>query len=394
MIVEPANQPAHAPSSEHLEAPTCDSAARVYTPDEFQHASWGATYPGGAQPPALRGADGSANPQPEAGATHQLGSQLLGFRLLKELGQGAFGRVFLAQQGDLSDREVVLKVSPSVEVESRILARLQHTNIVPIYSIHRAGAIQAVCMPYFGATTLAHVMQGLADRPSLPLTGEALLGTIQGRRSTLGDAPVSDGRSDGPAPVPPAQGAAELKGAKGPVEVLQGLSYVDAVLWIAARLADGLAHAHERGIIHRDLKPANVLITDEGQPMLLDFNMAQDTRRDVAALAQVGGTLPYMAPEQLDALRRDAPLVDATGDVYSLGVILYELLAGCHPFVHYHGPVRDVLTKMIQERQGPPPSLRRWNRDVSPAVEAIIRHCLEPDTARRYRSARELKEDL
>jgi serine/threonine protein kinase/tetratricopeptide (TPR) repeat protein len=396
MIVEPATQaPAHAPPSEHLEAPTCDGAARVYQPDEFEHASWGATYPGGAQPPALRGADGSANPQPEAGGTHQLGSQLLGFRLLKELGQGAFGRVFLAQQGDLADREVVLKVSPSVEVESRILARLQHTNIVPIYSIHRAGALQAVCMPYFGSTTLAHVMQGLADRPSLPQTGEALLVTIQGRRSTLGNAPSTKGpRPEAPAPVAPLQETAELSGANGPVEILQGLSYVDAVLWIGARLADGLAHAHDRGIIHRDLKPANVLITDEGQPMLLDFNMAQDTRRDVAALAQVGGTLPYMAPEQLDALKRDAPLVDATGDVYSLGVILYELLAGCHPFVHYHGPVREVLTKMIQERQGPPPSLRRWNRDVSPAVEAIVRNCLEPERARRYRSARELKEDL
>src|SRR5438874_10958941 len=104
MIVEPADQPAHAPSSEHLEAATCASAPRVYQPEEFQHASWGATYPGGAQPPALRGADGPANPQPEPGAAQQLGSQLLGFRLLKELGQGAFGRVFLAQQGDLADR--------------------------------------------------------------------------------------------------------------------------------------------------------------------------------------------------------------------------------------------------------------------------------------------------
>jgi serine/threonine protein kinase/Flp pilus assembly protein TadD len=396
MIVEPANQtPAQAPASEYLEAATCDSPPRVLMPEHFQHASYGATYPGGAQPPAWREADSSSPPQTEAGATHEVGSRLLGFRLLKQLGQGAFGRVFLAQQGDLADREVVLKVSPSVEMESRILARLQHTNIVPIYSIHRAGAIQAVCMPYFGSTTLAHVMQGLADRPSLPQTGEALLGTMQGRRSTLGNAPsTKGGRDESPALVPPVQEKAELKGANGPVEILQGLSYVDAVLWIGARLADGLAHAHERGIVHRDLKPANVLITDEGQPMLLDFNMAQDTRRDVAALAQVGGTLPYMAPEQLDALRRDAPLVDATGDVYALGVILYELLTGCHPFVHHRGAVRDVLTKMIQERQGPPPSLRRWNRNVSPAVEAIVRHCLEPDRARRYSSARELKEDL
>ena len=80
--------------------------------------------------------------------------------------------------------------------------------------------------------------------------------------------------------------------------------YVDAVLWIGARLADGLAHAHERGIVHRDLKPANVLLTDDGQPMLLDFNLAQDTklgqRRPRHASA---ARLPYMAPEQLEALR-------------------------------------------------------------------------------------------
>src|SRR5205807_10548510 len=83
------------------------------------------------------------------------GTEFCGFRILAELGRGAFGRVYLAQQRDLASRYVVLKVSPDIFGESQALAQLQHTNIVPIYSVHRARPFQAVCMPYFGSTTLA-----------------------------------------------------------------------------------------------------------------------------------------------------------------------------------------------------------------------------------------------
>src|SRR5262249_60877564 len=98
----------------------------------------------------------------------EAGTELMGFRLLTELGKGAFGRVLLAQQGDLANRHVVLKVSPNIDGEARVLARLQHTNIVPIYSVHRAGALQAVCMPYFGATTLADVIKEIRGPAALP----------------------------------------------------------------------------------------------------------------------------------------------------------------------------------------------------------------------------------
>jgi tetratricopeptide (TPR) repeat protein len=164
---------------------------------------------------------------------------------------------------------------------------------------------------------------------------------------------------------------------------------------VAARVADGLAHAHERGILHRDLKPANILFADDGEPVLLDFNLAADTSaRAGVSVALVGGTLPYMAPEHLGAFREGEANVDARSDVYALGVILYELLTGAHPFPVRTGPVDLILPGMIADRRGPVPDVRRANPAVSPAVASIVGHCLEPDPARRYRSARELQEDL
>src|SRR5581483_4157384 len=127
---------------------------------------------------------------------------------------------------------------------------------------HRAGLFQAVCMPYFGPTTLEDILDALRGRPSMPTSGKVLVELLRERRSHF---PASGER----APLPPSgltnpRSAAEAE-AILPVYLLERSSYVDAVLWIAARVADGLAHAHERGILHRDLKPANVLLTDEGR---------------------------------------------------------------------------------------------------------------------------------
>jgi tetratricopeptide (TPR) repeat protein len=172
------------------------------------------------------------------------------------------------------------------------------------------------------------------------------------------------------------------------------MSYVEAILWVAAGVAEGLAHAHERGVVHRDLKPANVLLTDDGTPMLLDFNLSEDARARPGDSTGVGGTLPYMAPEHLRAFRGEAFTVDARSDLYSLGVILYELLGGRHPFPRHKKPCAATLERMLAERQAGPPSLRRLNKMVPPAVWSIVRHCLEPAPERRYQSARQLLEDL
>ncbi len=340
----------------------------------------------------------------------ECGTRFLDFELVGELGRGTFGRVFLAKQGNLAGRSVALKITAEQSVESRALAQLQHTHIVPVYSVHRSGPFHAVVMPYFGSATLVDLLRDLKGQETQPQSGTALVSTLHARiqggkaRSEKSAAAVATIRPSGTLtesdhdgeivhdlPIPASTPA------MAPSEVLQTLgdmSYVQALLWIGTRIADALAHAHERGILHRDLKPANILLTDQG-PMLLDFNLAADTKGAAqATAARLGGTLPYMAPEHLDAFRDVTRGVDGRSDIYSLGVILYELLCGRRPYATLQGPVKDVLETMIQDRRFAPPSLSGRNKAVTPAIEAIIARCLQADPALRYQTARHLQEDL
>ncbi|MBA4065199.1 MAG: hypothetical protein C0501_16090 [Isosphaera sp.] len=320
---------------------------------------------------------------PEAGRFPEPGAEVVGFRLARELGRGAFARVYLAEQADLAGRFVALKLSTRLVAEAQTLARLQHTNIVPVYSVHRVGRFHAVCMPYLGAATLADVLHRLRDQGSVPATAEGLVGTVTGRRA---DSTVpGDGDPDPVRPDP---------GYTGPLDALRRRSHVGAVLWIGAELADGLAHAHDRGVVHRDLKPANVLLTDEGRPMLLDFNLAADAGRAEPEVGTVGGTPSHMAPEQLAALAGAPATVDARSDLYALGVILYELLTGRPPHPVPPGRFREQLAELRVARSALPPPARAVNPAVTPAVDAILARCLAPDPAARYPSARHLHEDL
>jgi serine/threonine protein kinase/tetratricopeptide (TPR) repeat protein len=333
------------------------------------------------------------------------GRDFLGFRLETVIGRGAFGRVFLARQRELANRLVVLKVTAERAGESQTLAQLQHTNIVPIYSVHAQDPFVGLCMPYFGTTTMADIVGILGSGAALPQSGKQLVTTLNSRRkmTEARGTPAGSARTGAGLPVaaasePAATDEGTPKSARGrggvTLEALEGFSYVHAVLWIGARLADGLRHAHARGILHRDLKPANVLLTDDGQPMLLDFNLSEDTKlRGSAAAARAGGTLPYMSPEQLETFRDGRPL-DERSDLYALGLILFELLTGKPAFPWRHGSSDVVVEKMLVDRKTGRPRLRCHNGRVSPAVESIVLHCLEYDPARRYRSARDLQEDI
>jgi len=328
------------------------------------------------------------------------GATFLGFRLVEELGRGAFGRVYLARQGDLAGRPVALKVACDIADESQTLAQLQHTNIVPIYSFHRSGPFQAVCMPYFGRTTLSHVVRHISGRATFPSSGKELRSSLEIVNGAASSGDTSAKPGSDPSPSSHVLPAIVSTHSPGQLEAfdgwarLEGLSYIEAILTLGSQVAEALGHAHRRGILHRDLKPANVLLTDDGRPMLLDFNLAEDVKQRPAERASIGGTLPYMAPEHIEAYRTGNSRPDERSDLFSLGVILFELLTGRHPFPIHKRPTPESIQTMISERHNPPPWLRCHNPAISPAVEAIVRKCLAPAVVDRYQTADNLREDL
>lgn len=307
---------------------------------------------------------------PEAGQT------IAGFHLVEELGRGSFARVFLARERQLADRPVALKVARIGSREPQTLARLQHTHIVPVHSYRTDPVtnLHLLCMPYFGRITLAHL---LADPEWRRLRSGADLIALLDRLDPAGSAPPGwlAGRA-----------------------ALAQRTFFEAIAWWGARLAEALQHAHDRGVLHRDVKPSNVLITADGLPMLLDFNLAGQPRLDPGDLEAeaLGGTLAYMAPEHLLALATgEAGVLDARADLYALGVVLFEAL-GTRPFVPPSGALSatEALQQAAAQRRAGAPRLRDAFPEVPPALEAVVRKCLAPDPADRYRSASELAADL
>jgi len=312
----------------------------------------------------------------------QMGDHLEGFRLIRELGRGTFGRVYLAEEAELASRPVVLKIGTHLFDESTRLAQLQHTHIVPIYSAKSLNGLQIICMPYLGETTLSDVLATVRKGG----------GSTNAVWSTLATRRVSSG-SNGAAR--PSQTTPDRRPANAALEALRRMPHDRSVLWLGAKLADALAHAHERGVLHRDIKPDNILIANDGTPLLLDFNLSAEVRDGEARQAEVlGGTLPYMAPEHLAALRGEKTKVDERSDIFSLGVVLFELLTGQQPFPIRLGRPSELCPVLIADRKNGPPTSPTLRRVATPAMRAILAHCLEPDPARRYQTARALQEDL
>jgi tetratricopeptide (TPR) repeat protein/tRNA A-37 threonylcarbamoyl transferase component Bud32 len=299
-------------------------------------------------------ASGGLWPGPPRDEFPPVGARLLHFELVEELGRGASARVYLAKQESLANRLVVLKVTTARTEEPQTLARLRHTGITPVYSVHDADPFQVICMPHLGRTTLARALDALPESP--PAHARAL----------LAHAPVGE-------------------------HALDRLGYSDGCLWVIGELAAGLEHAHARGVLHRDVKPANVLLTDDGTPMLLDFNLASTA----GGPDLVGGTLAYMAPEHLRAFLGEPAVVDERSDLFSLGVVLHQMLTLELPYQAFdHPDRREAARRQLASRLAPPEPVRTLNPAVSSAVAAILAKLLSPDPEWRYRSARELREDV
>jgi serine/threonine protein kinase/lipoprotein NlpI len=307
----------------------------------------------------------------------EVGESLGGFHLIAELGHGIRGRVFLASQPALADRAVVLKITSCDGGEHLSLARLQHTHIVPLYSVQDIldRNLRILCMPYFGGATLTQIEERLRDK-NQGENGKALdqLSGLDLLEALDQDLPAESHS------VP----------ARGPCrQLMTQLSYVRAICWIGSCLADALEYAHERGLVHLDLKPSNVLLAADGQPMLLDFHLAQKPLLpNGPPPSWLGGTPAYMSPEQKSAVAAmkqgrsvDTP-VDGRSDIYSLGVLLDEALGG-------------YLRKSASNSQSPETSRPKYRvSPLTPGLEDLIGKCLRPEPASRYPTAAALAADL
>jgi eukaryotic-like serine/threonine-protein kinase len=296
-----------------------------------------------------------------------VGDRLVDCHLVAELGRGASGQVFLAHQESLGDRPIVLKVTyASSRLEQLNLARLQHTNIMPLYwaiALPDEGW-QVMAMPYLARTTLARLLVRMEHAPRTKWTGQQVFEVLAADQAVM-----------------PHQIAVQAH----PAEILCRSSWVEFVARMGHTLAEALAYAHQRELLHLDLKPSNILIAPDGQPILLDLDVA---RPPIAAGATtvpwLGGTREYMSPEQqaaAAALRIGSPMrlaVDGRSDMYSLGLILYQALGGSSEEGHRPDPL----------------ALSRIDPHVSPGLAGIIARCLAKNADERYRDCTALADDL
>lgn len=272
------------------------------------------------------------------------------YRIVRLLGEGGMGAVYEAEQEE-PRRTVAVKMIKlgfagtdqlrRFRQESQALARLQHPGIAQIYESNTADTGFGP-QPYFAMEFIR----------GAPLTRHAERHRLNTRER----------------------------------------------LELMIRICDAVQHAHQRGLIHRDLKPGNILVDETGQPKILDFGVARLMQADGAApdaapvfqtsLGQLVGTLAYMSPEQVLG---DPLEVDTRSDVYSLGVILYELLSGRLPYETNHRQLPDAVHTIREEE---PRGLGTIDRSFRGDVETIVKKALEKDKARRYASAADLGADI
>lgn len=323
--------------------------------------------------------DGTKGGKKTALADVDVGQTLGDFLLVQRLGAGSFAKVFLARQESLQWL-VALKVTKQKSDEAPALARLDHDHIVRIHGQYPIPEreLLLVSTKYVPGGTLDNVVHQVHSAASPPSSGRDLLQVVDRILDTRGESP-------------PAASAYR--------EQLRQFDWAETICWLGAKLASALDHAHERDVLHRDIKPANVLLSAEGSPMLADFNISFSSEVKGADASEFfGGSLLYMSPEQLEACNpahsRTPEQLDGRSDVYSLGLLLWELLTGKHPFIEaiQAGDARSHFSHLAQvRRQGvPDTAIERLPSETSPGLKHALLKCLEPDPEDRFANAGEL----
>ncbi|MCG3125679.1 MAG: Serine/threonine-protein kinase PknD [Phycisphaerae bacterium] len=310
-----------------------------------------------------------------------------GYEISGEIHRGGQGVVYQAIQ-KTTRRKVAIKVmregpfaSPGerarFEREVQVLAALKHPNIVAIHESGVYAGTHYFVMDYISGMALD---AWIAEQSSRGSRGGA------GRRGAVrGSGEVAPAAEAGaPAGARDSEAGKPAKGA--------GALAIDETLRLFARICDAVNAAHVRGIIHRDLKPTNIRVDADGRPHILDFGLAKVAGADAGggAMTMTGqfvGSLPWASPEQAEG----APdRVDMRTDVYSLGVILYQMLTRRFPY-EVAGQLRDVLDNIMRAAPARPSTIRR---QINDEVETIILKCLAKERERRYQTAGELGRDI
>ena len=314
----------------------------------------------------------------------RVGEKIDDFELLSELGKGAFASVFLARQVSMQ-RLVALKISAEKGSEPQTLAQLDHPHIVRVYDqrIIPERKTRLLYMQYVPGGTLAEVVACVRLTPSSIRGGGLLITAVDAAMSRSGQVVSED------APWR---------------RKVSSLAWPQVVCRIGGQLAGALDYAHRMGILHRDVKPANVLLTSDGLPKLADFNISFGSHVvGTTPAAYFGGSLAYMSPEQLEACsplhKRKPADLDNRADLYSLGVVLWELLHGDRPFpeVALEEGWNETVEEMIWQRRGlkivssPAATLAS---EVLRRLEMVLRKALAPEPKDRYQSGAEMAREL
>ncbi len=291
------------------------------------------------------------------------------YRVVRELGRGGQGVVFLAEDTRLPRRVALKVLTGAIDASPEVLARFAR-EASSVSKIDHGG----VCTVY---------ETGVDDR-SPWIAMRYIEGDTFGQRISRTKAEAGEDTSS--AISIPEVGKSVASGDRSEAAATRA---VMRVVQLIEETAEALHAAHTAGIIHRDIKPGNIMLDRNGRPVILDFGLARDLGSDMPTMTQAGeffGTPAYMSPEQLLANRVK---LDGRTDVFSLGVTLFECLTLTRPFEH---PTREGLVYAIQYRE--PPDPRRLNPAISNDLKIVIETALEKDRDRRYQTALDLAGDL